>query len=365
MDLDGHLLITKAAMAETRGKVSYFPAAADLAAVNRDLEDLAGGHWMPFGQKHHFMAIKGDSQEKAYNEAMAWIKKHAEEAAKAYIGGKLRELGEGACFAANSGTAAGTAGKGWRYIGAAGSGVMKDQKIVPTEFPLRSEKEYGLMMCSGARPLGTAAHAVEDSFAPMHVIREGGTIRQLLVYEDQEEEHKKHASERPGEKSAHDVADHAWEKPGGGFSDIGRDAIEAVKDLFYLVDAAVRSGQPVLHGWQSYVSKWFRPGFRGLNTPLIGICPVTAPVVKVPSQLTKAGPRHHTVKGGDSLSIIAGFYYGDVLLWPVIHDANRTTVRDPNLIQPGWILQIPDAASISENDKPALRERGRNWRTRP
>ncbi len=84
--------------------------------------------------------------------------------------------------------------------------------------------------------------------------------------------------------------------------------------------------------------------------------------MKKPEQFIAAGPQHHQVKSGESLSIIAGHYYGDVLLWPVIHDANRATVKDPNFIQPGWILNIPEASSISDGDKPGLRERGLHWR---
>ena len=350
MDLDGHYLITKQAMMETRGKLSFFPAAADLAAVNRDLEDLAGGHWAEFGQKHHFMCIKGDSQEKAYADAMAWIKSYATEAARLYIGGLGAQFSQGVCSGVRN-SPGGRAADVPRTIGAGGAGLMKGQKTVPIEFPARSW-EFDTMVCSGARPLGTAAHAVEDSFAPKHVVRDGGKIKQILVYADQTEE------------DHHDEEDRKWEGTGGGFSAIGRAAVDAVIDLFLMVDAAVRSKQPVLTGWQSYVDKWFQPDFKGKSSPVIAnVVPPSAPVVKKPSQLAAVGPRHHTVRGGESLSIIAGSYYGDVLLWPVIYDANRRTVKNPNLIQPGWVLDIPEASAISDADKPALRQRGLHWRS--
>lgn len=346
MDLDGHYIITKTAMQETRGKISFFPAAADLAAVNRDLEDLAGGHWMDSGQRHHFMAIKGESAEKAYHAAMGWIKQHAEEAARMYIGGVGQYLAQGTCSGVVS-TPYGTAVNYPRQVAAQGS-AFKGQKTVPWEFPARSG-EFGTMLCSGARPLGTAAHAVEDSFAPEHVLRDGGRIVEIKVYEGQD--HKKH-----------DEGDREWEGPRGRISARGRPAVDAVIDLFFLVDAAVRSGQPALMGWQSYVDKWFRPAFKGKSTPLTQVVPPTAPVVKKPEQLIAAGPRHHQVRSGESLSIIAGHYYGDVLLWPVIHDANRQSVKDPNFIQPGWILNIPEASTVSESDRPGIRQRGLHWR---
>ncbi len=355
MDLDGHYLITKAAMAELRGKLSFLPAAVDLAAVNRDLEDLLGGHWMAAGQKHHFMAIKGESPEKAYATAMAWIKGYATQAAAAYIGGFGTSAGEAACMVNNSQGPGSYANTG-RVIGAAGSGPMKGQKVVPIAVPARLG-EFPVMACTGARPLGTAAHAVEDSFAPMHVVRGGGglgTITSILVYEEQEEN---------GQGHQHDAEDRKWEGSKGEFSEIGQAAVEAVKDLFLVVDVAVRSGKPYLSTWDSYVSKWFQKDFGSGKSPTNSVVPATAPVVSRPSHLITAGPSHYTVKGGDSLSTIAGAYYRDVLLWPVIHDANRRIVQDPNFIQPGWILSIPPASSVSDESRPALRERGRHWRS--
>jgi uncharacterized protein YidB (DUF937 family) len=52
----------------------------------------------------------------------------------------------------------------------------------------------------------------------------------------------------------------------------------------------------------------------------------------------------YTVAPGDSLSKIAKRYYGDAQQWRRIYDANRERVKDPDLIQPGWRLRIPDAA---------------------
>jgi nucleoid-associated protein YgaU len=51
----------------------------------------------------------------------------------------------------------------------------------------------------------------------------------------------------------------------------------------------------------------------------------------------------YTVKSGDSLSKIAKNFYGDAQQWHKIHEANKDQVKDPNLIQPGWILKIPKA----------------------
>jgi nucleoid-associated protein YgaU len=49
----------------------------------------------------------------------------------------------------------------------------------------------------------------------------------------------------------------------------------------------------------------------------------------------------YTVVKGDSLSKIAKQVWGDASLWPRIYDANRTTIKDPDLIYPGQVLDIP------------------------
>ncbi|CAD1786913.1 LysM peptidoglycan-binding domain-containing protein [Xanthomonas arboricola pv. juglandis] len=48
-----------------------------------------------------------------------------------------------------------------------------------------------------------------------------------------------------------------------------------------------------------------------------------------------------TVQAGDSLSSIAKRHYGDGNLWPRIFEANRETLKDPDKIFPGQVLQLP------------------------
>jgi len=52
----------------------------------------------------------------------------------------------------------------------------------------------------------------------------------------------------------------------------------------------------------------------------------------------------YTVKKGDSLSKIAKFYYGNAMKYPVIFEANREVIKDPDLIYPGQVLRIPKIA---------------------
>ena len=50
----------------------------------------------------------------------------------------------------------------------------------------------------------------------------------------------------------------------------------------------------------------------------------------------------YTVVSGDSLSKIAKKYYGDAMKYPVIFEANKPMLKDPNLIYPGQVLRIPN-----------------------
>lgn len=54
-------------------------------------------------------------------------------------------------------------------------------------------------------------------------------------------------------------------------------------------------------------------------------------------------PRTYTVVKGECLYIISGYaqIYNDPLKWPRIYRANRDKIKDPNLIYPGWVLDIP------------------------
>ena len=52
--------------------------------------------------------------------------------------------------------------------------------------------------------------------------------------------------------------------------------------------------------------------------------------------------RVYVVQGGDSLSKIAKKFYGDATSWKQIYEANRDLVKNPDVIQPGWKLRIPE-----------------------
>jgi nucleoid-associated protein YgaU len=51
-----------------------------------------------------------------------------------------------------------------------------------------------------------------------------------------------------------------------------------------------------------------------------------------------------TVKSGESLSKIAKRELGDASKWKAIYEANKDKIKDPDLIHPGQVLDIPSNA---------------------
>jgi len=51
----------------------------------------------------------------------------------------------------------------------------------------------------------------------------------------------------------------------------------------------------------------------------------------------------YTVQRGDTLSHISKHFYGKASRWNAIFEANRDQLDDPDLIQPGQVLRIPQA----------------------
>jgi nucleoid-associated protein YgaU len=60
-----------------------------------------------------------------------------------------------------------------------------------------------------------------------------------------------------------------------------------------------------------------------------------------PRNITPAGKTYTVVKG-DSLSKIARREYGDVREWKKIYEANKDVIDNPDLIEPGQDLIIPE-----------------------
>jgi len=68
-------------------------------------------------------------------------------------------------------------------------------------------------------------------------------------------------------------------------------------------------------------------------------------VAQVDDQMDVVAPApdstFYTVQPGDSLSKIAKAQYGDPMKYPMIFEANKPMLKDPDLIYPGQVLRIP------------------------
>lgn len=67
----------------------------------------------------------------------------------------------------------------------------------------------------------------------------------------------------------------------------------------------------------------------------------TAPDAQVERQPATESAKRYTVAAGDSLSDIAKREYGDANEWRRIYEANKDTIKNPDLIYPGQELTIP------------------------
>ena len=68
---------------------------------------------------------------------------------------------------------------------------------------------------------------------------------------------------------------------------------------------------------------------------------VTRTVTTNNTAVAKPSGQNYTVKRGDCLWNIAKRFYGNGAKYTTIHNANRSKIRNPNLIYPGQVLWIP------------------------
>jgi len=65
-----------------------------------------------------------------------------------------------------------------------------------------------------------------------------------------------------------------------------------------------------------------------------------------PSEMSKV--RTITVEQGDTLSGIAQTQLGDASSWPAIWHLNEGIIADPDHIEPGWELVLPDSPTVDK-----------------
>lgn len=119
---------------------------------------------------------------------------------------------------------------------------------------------------------------------------------------------------------------------GGGTGEIGQFHLE--------LEIPVRPTTP--HGFVEVFEQ--NPAYPG-EGPYGGASEINKVVVPVVfgTNLVEAyaGYRHHVVVDGDTLSKIALAEYGDAGRWPILFNANRDQIGDPDLIFHGQRLRVP------------------------
>ena len=63
--------------------------------------------------------------------------------------------------------------------------------------------------------------------------------------------------------------------------------------------------------------------------------------IQVAEQAQEPQSQFYTVQSGDTLSKIAGQFYGDSKRYSAIFEANKPMLKDPDEIYPGQVLRIP------------------------
>lgn len=84
------------------------------------------------------------------------------------------------------------------------------------------------------------------------------------------------------------------------------------------------------------------------------ITKTAAPEIKPPAQTPKEIQKY-TVREGDTLQKIAKKFYGTTKKWALIYDANKTTLKGPDKIYPGQVLNIPQEAEPLQETKENLK----------
>ena len=68
-----------------------------------------------------------------------------------------------------------------------------------------------------------------------------------------------------------------------------------------------------------------------------GIDAAPAPASEMPAE---GDVIEHRIRKGDSLSLLAGYYYRNPRLWRKIYRANSSDITDPNVLLPGDVLKV-------------------------
>ncbi len=216
------------------------------SSVLVDYKDIiALGHWMAYGQKHHFMRAKGQSNEDAYAVDVRYIYDNALDQCRILYRRMRLFWNRYNIYRDYSGT--GYNGK---------IDITVEPPYIPFIFP---RNEFRRQVCGGGRvdrgaticpvnwaPLGSALHALQDSFSPAHVERNKcGVIVNINIYDKEN-------------KKTHDSGDRDWEfldsfDKEGHSQDLEGYVFRKVDDAFGKVSDLSQSGAAAMHASKALI----------------------------------------------------------------------------------------------------------------
>lgn len=121
----------------------------------------------------------------------------------------------------------------------------------------------------------------------------------------------------------------------------------ALTGLYYIEEVSIE----VSANGVTQSLKLSRNGFTDTIMMNNAVAPTDKSKVKIPgssapervpqARTPEASPKVYSVKKGDNLSAIAKNKYGKANQWTKIYKANKSKIKNPNLIYPGQKLIIP------------------------
>ncbi len=137
----------------------------------------------------------------------------------------------------------------------------------------------------------------------------------------------------------------AAEPTSGSDSAANSAAANAIKDYIHSQKLDAKDLQVAFNPTDSSVTVGGEAADQETREKIVLCCGNVAGVGQVHDELTVASPTEessfHTVVKGDTLSKIAKTVYGNAMKYPVIFEANKPMLKDPDKIYPGQVLRIP------------------------
>lgn len=132
---------------------------------------------------------------------------------------------------------------------------------------------------------------------------------------------------------------------GAGDPAANQAAAQAIRDYIHSQKLDAKNLDVAFNGADASVTVSGEAATQEAREKIVLCCGNVAGVSQVHDNLTVATPADesnwHTVVKGDTLSAIAKKVYGDAMKYPVIFEANKPMLKDPDKIYPGQVLRIP------------------------